>query len=415
MDILPTLNGKSFLDCTEEDLQELIDNPDYRENEFIDYKETLAFLLIKKENPERQNKIVEFRNDVCAFANADGGYLIYGITDEKGMAKEIIGIDIPNNNTDKFELERKNNLASIMPKIPSLQFGYIPLRNGKFVVVIQIRKDGFAPYIHLENDTNYKAYKRVGNGKSPIGYVELKKMFNQSLSLENEVHEFRKKRINFHREQEDEPNKRNLKFILFHIIPDSFSDSSTRRNMFLLHKQNPSLDFCSIFRKLCGSCLVYPNVDGMRFAGRGIESWGLIYNNGIAECYCASSDYWMCNQTNQKVSFAYKAFWDDVQPVVWNYIETMKEMLETKRLFLCISVLGSKDVISRINQYGQATGVIDRNTILCNPIIIEDMTDKEDVKTALKWLKMEYFLSLGINDGKEFNQLMAEVSNNDYQ
>lgn len=90
-------------------------------------------------------------------------------------------------------------------------------------------------------------------------------------------------------------------------------------------------------------------------------------------------------------------------------------MLETKRLFLCISVLGSKDVISRQNQYGQATGVIDRNTILCNPIIIEDMTDKEGVKTALKWLNLEYFLSLGINDGKEFNQLVAEVSRNDNQ
>ena len=50
--MFPKINNKSLLDCTEEDLQTLIDNPDYRENEYIDYKKTfthLDLLLIDKE------------------------------------------------------------------------------------------------------------------------------------------------------------------------------------------------------------------------------------------------------------------------------------------------------------------------------------------------------------------------------
>ena len=36
--MLPKINGKTFLECTKENLQILIDNPDFRENEYIDCK-----------------------------------------------------------------------------------------------------------------------------------------------------------------------------------------------------------------------------------------------------------------------------------------------------------------------------------------------------------------------------------------
>lgn len=70
--MLPKLNNKSFLECTEEDFESLIENLDYRENEYIDYKKNFAFLEIPKEKKaERNCKIAEFRSDVCSFANAD--------------------------------------------------------------------------------------------------------------------------------------------------------------------------------------------------------------------------------------------------------------------------------------------------------------------------------------------------------
>ena len=46
--MLPTVNNKSFLECNEEDLKNIIENPDYRENEYIDYKRTFAFLEMNK-------------------------------------------------------------------------------------------------------------------------------------------------------------------------------------------------------------------------------------------------------------------------------------------------------------------------------------------------------------------------------
>ena len=47
---------------------------------------------------------------MCAFANAEGGYLIIGISDDNGCASELCGIDIPDDDLDKFELDRRNDL-----------------------------------------------------------------------------------------------------------------------------------------------------------------------------------------------------------------------------------------------------------------------------------------------------------------
>lgn len=412
--MLPTINGKSFLECTEADLQELLENPDYRESEYLDYKESFSFLEMPKANPAREAKIVEFRNDVCSFANADGGYLVYGISDDKGMAQNIIGIDIPAGDTDRFELDRKNNLMPIMPKIPAVQFAFIPLANQKYVVIIYIRRDGYTPYIHLEKESNYKIYKRVGNGKICMGYTEMKKMFNQSLSIENEVEAYRRKRIDFYRMQEDTPDKRYSQFALFHIIPDTFTDSYYRKNMFLQNKQRPELKLPTVFYGM--SCLYQPqpNIDGIRFPGDDRANEGLLHNNGVAECFCPAKDVYLLNRGDyEKGRFVPKYLWDDIGPVVKQYISAMKGLLETKKLFLCISILGCKGAVTNLSDFGRVIGWIDRDTILCSPIVIEDINDEDEVEMATKWLMIEYYLALGIRNSDELNKLIEEVSKHD--
>jgi len=106
------INGKTLLECNEDDIKLLIDDPTFRESEYIDYKENFAFLEVEDKTAKNIKKI-EFRNDVCSFANAEGGYLIYGVKEEQGTVNEIVGINIPKNDTDKFEQDRRNDLQPI--------------------------------------------------------------------------------------------------------------------------------------------------------------------------------------------------------------------------------------------------------------------------------------------------------------
>ena len=78
------------------------------------------FLKISRDDSKREekisSKITEFRNDICSFANAEGGYIIYGISDEQGTAAELVGVEVEN--PDRFELDLRNKLTPILPKVP---------------------------------------------------------------------------------------------------------------------------------------------------------------------------------------------------------------------------------------------------------------------------------------------------------
>ena len=72
---------------TEIDLQNLIEK-EVHEGKKIEYKETLPG------NSDRDKK--EFLGDVSSFANESGGYIIYGISEDrnKGIPEEIKGLNI---------------------------------------------------------------------------------------------------------------------------------------------------------------------------------------------------------------------------------------------------------------------------------------------------------------------------------
>lgn len=407
--MFPTLNGKNLLDCYEKDLKILIENPDYRENEFLDYKVIFSFLEAPKGSEQREKCLSEFRSDVCSFANAEGGYLLYGISDDKGMAKELIGIDIPNSDTDRFELDRKNNLAGIFPKIPPLKFHFVPLSNGKYIVILFVAHDSFTPYIHLAKQSDYKIYKRVGNNKSYVSYVELKNMFNQSLALDKEILNYRNERVSFYQSQEDTEDFRYTKFMLLHIIPDTFFDSTHNKYMLALEKKQ-KVDLFSIFKEYVNNTLSIPNVDGLRFIDGYQAAECLLNNNGIAECFYPLNDC-LNNGDPQYPNgfFASTYVWDKIQLTIENYIEKASYIVDTQRLFVCISIIGCKNVVTEHKSGTYHVGKIDRNTVLCHPVAFENIFDPLTNQVDIRHLKIEYCLALGIKTSDTLNSLLEEM------
>ena len=74
------INDKEFRDWTKEDIKALIENDVFRENNSIDYKVNFAMLECADKNLKKK-KQAEFRNDICSFANSDGGYIFFGISE----------------------------------------------------------------------------------------------------------------------------------------------------------------------------------------------------------------------------------------------------------------------------------------------------------------------------------------------
>ena len=395
--MLPQINNKSLLECTEADFKEVLNNPDYRENQHLDYKRTFSFLEADKS--EITEKISEFRNDICQFANAEGGYLVYGIADKEGMASSIIGVDI--NNPDKFELDLRNKLTPIMPKVPPIQFHFVHLVSGKYIVVLFIDHDYYAPYLHIENERNYQIYKRDGNRKITIGYTELKNMFVQSRILETEILEFRKRRIDYYKEECIE------QFMLYHIIPESFLNA--RKELFLIEKKR-SMSLAAVFSGTGIDTRSIPCVDGLRFVSTHGDAKANIYNTGIVEFLLPLKTY--IEMVSGRPYFASSDVWEKIDYVSQGYQEIMPVIYGNQRYFGCVSIVGCKGITSEGNDLRLFDTVIDRNQIACEPIVFTKIEDKNVFYCDLKRLHLEYLLALGIRKSSLVNDLINEITEN---
>lgn len=406
--MLPTINNKSLLECTEEDLQTILDASEYSESIYIDYKEAFdpdTYDISKKK--EREKAKVELRNDVCAFANAEGGFLIFGIKEKGGIPQEIVGI--PVNNRDAFERNIRTYLLPIMPRMPSIQFHFVELKNENFVVILFIQHDFFAPYIHLEDEKNYRVYKRVGNSKAVISYAELKNMFVQSLSIEKEIERFRKERIAFFQEQSEREGDVFSKFVLLHIIPETFMDSNYDQPVFV---KNRSLGILgSIFQQFgCGSATV-PMVEGVRntycFSNDSLLEHR-IFNNGIAETFCSLNQF-TTNPTSRlpNGALAWESLYDKIQGTVYAYTKSIQSVLPVKRMYVCITIIGAKGLASDFNGFDY--NAIDRQALKCNPIVFSDLQELNSVDETMKRLQLDYLFALGIRSDAKIGKLINDL------
>jgi predicted HTH transcriptional regulator len=105
------IHNKIYKHWTKDDICSILNNEDIRECQTLDFKRTFEFV----EATDKWQKIKvknEFRNDVCSLANADGGDLPFKISEDNGVASNIMPVSIKN--IDKFELDSLSCLLQLL-------------------------------------------------------------------------------------------------------------------------------------------------------------------------------------------------------------------------------------------------------------------------------------------------------------
>ena len=179
--------AKDVDQITEEDLQALVDNS-VLEGKAIEYKQSLPG------NSESEKK--EFLADVSSFANASGGDLIYGITEDKntGNPKLLNGLDIENIDQEKLRLDNIIR-TGIQPRLLSVTISpSVQLKNSKVALIIRVQKSWIAPHRVILGGHD-KFYSRSSNGKYPLDVDELRVAFNLSETITERIRNFRQDRI----------------------------------------------------------------------------------------------------------------------------------------------------------------------------------------------------------------------------
>lgn len=379
------INNKTFKEWTVDDLRSLINNEDFRENQFIDYKRTFDFLeaVDKLQKVKGKN---EFRNDVCSFANADGGNLIFGISEKNGIASSIVPILIKN--IDSFELDLRNILLSIQPSTPNVEFNFITADDG-YVVVVHIEKGFFKPYMIVENQTTFRFFIRHGNRKDAMSYSEISNSFLHSASLSEEIKRFRAERLS--ELLEDNTGM----FGVIQIIPASFTNPADSISMFDFGKSGKLPLPVQLSNHIRGKML--PNVDGVWFPSEdGLRDFELlrIFNNGIVELkYNLNTRSY--GDEEYLVSLE---FFNAIEEIIEGTSEIYKALERHSTMYVCTSIIGCKGYWNYDSRsFGRsAASKVDRDRIVCTPLEIRDILDLKNVKEIIEECKKMTRYALGM-------------------
>lgn len=129
--MLPPLPSKPLSELIEADLLRLVED-EVREDVELDYKVKL------------ESDCQEFARDVSSFANTKGGYLVYGMDEERELPTRLVALE-------GFDpgrvIGRLNSWAQehIRPR-PSLRFQPVPLGDGGSVMVVEVPRSWIGPH-----------------------------------------------------------------------------------------------------------------------------------------------------------------------------------------------------------------------------------------------------------------------------
>lgn len=108
----------------------------------------------------------EYLRDVSAFANANGGDLLYGVKDENGIITAVPGMELQD---VESEILRLSQLARdcIDPRIFNLTISPIRLESGKAVLLVRVPQSIDSPHMITFKRIN-QFWIRQNTGKAPM-------------------------------------------------------------------------------------------------------------------------------------------------------------------------------------------------------------------------------------------------------
>jgi hypothetical protein len=136
--------GKRLSDVREEDIRQLV-NSGLEEHPYLEYKQELY--------PNNHEGGREFLQDICMFANAEGGLLLIGVPERRDANDQptgtpdpdgVLGVAIENSQA-QLQAYDARVVSCIQDRLP-LESSSVRLANGRYVLLIRVPNGLTKPY-----------------------------------------------------------------------------------------------------------------------------------------------------------------------------------------------------------------------------------------------------------------------------
>lgn len=195
------------------------------ESRTLDYKQSLRE---KSQNTsqktDKKDPRKEFLKDVSAFANASGGDIVYGVTEELNDAKETTGIPasaegVPVSNADAEKRLLMDWLHSgLEPRLVGVRVCIISGFPEGSVIVVRVPHSLAAPHMIAIKDTA-SFYSRHNTSNLPMDVSQIRQAFLFSENLSERIRRFRKERVEQIANDEAPVRLKNAVRVVLHWMP----------------------------------------------------------------------------------------------------------------------------------------------------------------------------------------------------
>jgi hypothetical protein len=363
-----------FEDITADDILRLVTDR-IAERKTLEYKAALALANIDEK--------AQFLSNVSSFANASGGDILFGITDEReggnatGVPGEIVGLVLDNAAAECNRIEQLIR-DGIQPRLPLLLVKAIEIPERGHVLLIRVGKSWLAPHmVSYGNRTRFFS-RNSSTGKVQLDVQQIGAAFAQQRGIGERLRDWKADRIS-KAISGNGPVQLVGTRLLYHFIPAAAvtEDSQPFPRIF-------DTDTWGNHRLLMSSLVEWKryNADGLLFVSRRCtgngQSYLQVFKNGALE-YCDSC---LFNPSGQEV-IASALFEGKIVRTFSRALNLLSQLEVPDPVYVTLTLIGVNGRTMAIPRGWEPSPAFDRDVVICPDVLIRSGVEDEPFSETL--------------------------------
>lgn len=250
-----------------------------------------------KRQPYSSDKKYELLKDVCAFANADGGDLVLGVSD----AGALTPISPDSERSDPLIRRLSQTIESgIEPRVPGIQFRSVEV-DGGYVLIVRVPASFLGPHAVNNVDNSRRFVMRSGTSTSDMTFDQIRYAFDRTATLSEQARRLIQERNELLKKRHTPLLLAQGPITVAHFVPLNGLAGKQRPNLRDIYNNYTSL----LSSTWGGGCSRLFNIDGVLVYPGGrtseeCEGYAQVFRNGMMESASREGEEYERQDSSQK-------------------------------------------------------------------------------------------------------------------